>query len=252
MLTNDAPGAGEATWEPVQRVRMHEQVLTQIEQNILDGTLRPGQRLPSERELVNALGVSRTSVREALRALEAMGIIEARTGSGQDAGSIITERTTPALTNLLRLHLALTNVSLAELVETRAQLERNAARAAATTRAKTDLEELTDLVGQMRTTTTTTDAHQQFNTLDAEFHITIARISGKTLTTDLLQVLRGAVESEMVNTFARLSDWHATADTLITEHDAIVRAIEDRDGEQAAQLTFDHITNFYQARILGS
>src|SRR5258708_273861 len=115
---------GEADWEPVRRVRAPEQGLAQIEQKILDGRPRPGQKLPSERELVTVLGVSRTSIREALRALEAMGVIEARTGSGRDAGSVIAGQSTAAITNLLRLHIALAQISLADLVETRVQLER--------------------------------------------------------------------------------------------------------------------------------
>ncbi|MEV6899559.1 FadR/GntR family transcriptional regulator [Amycolatopsis sp. NPDC051372] len=237
----------EAAWEPVRRVRMHEQVLAQIEEKILDGSLRAGEKLPSERELVSALGVSRTSVREALRALEAMGIIEARTGSGADAGSVVTARSTPALTNLLRLHLALARISLADLVETRVQLERNAARGAASTRTPEDVARLAELVEGMRAAD---QEYQQFNALDTEFHVTIARISGNALATDLMQALRGAVESEMAAAFARLPDWRAVAADLVTEHEEILRAIEAGDGDRAAELVADHITRFYTDRVL--
>ena len=79
MTSNDA-------WQPVRRLRTHEHVLAQIAERILDGRLQVGDRLPSERELVGALGVSRGSVREALRILESMGIVEANVGSGRDAG----------------------------------------------------------------------------------------------------------------------------------------------------------------------
>jgi GntR family transcriptional regulator, transcriptional repressor for pyruvate dehydrogenase complex len=240
---------GEAAWEPVRRVRTHEQVLAQIEQKILDGSLRAGEKLPSERELVTALGVSRTSVREALRALEAMGIIEARTGSGRDAGSVVTGRSTAALTNLLRLHLALAQISLADLVETRVQLERNAARGAASTRTPQDIERLSGLIEGMRSTD---QEYQQFNALDTEFHVSIARISGNALATDLMQALRGAVESEMAAAFARLPEWRTVADTLVTEHESILRAIDKGDGDAAAELVADHITCFYQDRILNS
>jgi DNA-binding FadR family transcriptional regulator len=241
--------SGEPAWEPVRRVRTHEQVLAQIEQKILDRTLRAGEKLPSERELVTALGVSRTSVREALRALEAMGIIEAATGSGRDAGSIVTGRSTPALTNLLRLHLALAQISLADLVETRVQLERNAARSAASTRTAEDIQRLSALLTDMRASG---QEYQRFNALDTEFHISIARISGNALATDLMQALRGAVESEMAATFARLPDWRAVADALVTEHEGILRAIEKQDGDTAADLVAEHITRFYQDRLLRS
>ena len=237
----------ENAWEPVRRVRTHEQVLGQIEQKILDGTLRAGEKLPSERELVTALGVSRTSVREALRALEAMGIIEARTGSGQNAGAVVTDKSTPALTNLLRMHLALARISLADLVETRVQLERNAVRAAASARTAEDVQRLADLVTAMRGADS---GYQEFNALDTEFHVSIARISGNALTVDLMQALRGAVESEMAATFARFDDWRTVAGSLVDEHEAIVRAIDKGDGDTAADLVASHITCFYQDRIL--
>ncbi|NKQ56007.1 FadR family transcriptional regulator [Amycolatopsis sp. K13G38] len=223
-------------------------MLAQIEQKILDGTLRAGEKLPSERELVTALGVSRTSVREALRALEAMGIIEARTGSGQNAGAVVTGKSTPALTNLLRLHLALARISLADLVETRVQLERNAARAAASAHTADDVRRMKDLLTAMRNAES---GYQEFNALDTEFHVSIARISGNALSVDLMQALRGAVESEMAATFTRFADWRTVASTLIDEHEAIVEAIDKGEGERAADLVADHITSFYQDRILG-
>lgn len=236
-------------WEPVRRVRTHEQVLAQIEEKILDGSLRPGQKLPSERELVSALGVSRTSVREALRALEAMGIIESRTGSGPDAGSVITAQSTGALTNLLRLHVALAQISLADLVEIRVQLEQNAARAAASTRTPEDITRLAGLIDAMRDTG---QEYREFNILDAEFHVGISRISGNALAADLMTALRGAIESEMTAAFARLPDWQSVAESLVTEHEGILRAIEKGDGDQAAELVADHIIRFYQDRVVNS
>lgn len=243
------PSASDANWEPVRRVRTHEQVLAQIQQKILDGSLRAGQRLPSERELVSALGVSRTSVREALRALEAMGIIEARTGSGQDAGSVVTDKSTPAMTNLLRLHIALAKISLADLVETRVQLERNAARGAASVRTPEDVSRLAALIEAMRSTDSD---YPDFNALDTEFHVTIARISGNALAGDLMQALRGAVEHEMAAAFARFEDWRAVANSLVDEHEAILRAIEKGDSDAAADLVAEHITGFYRDRILNA
>lgn len=234
-------------WEPVRKVRTHEQVLAQIEQKILDGTLRPGEKLPSERDLVVALGVSRTSVREALRALEAMGIIESKVGSGRDAGSVVTGQSTAALTNLLRLHLALAQISLADLVETRIQLERGAARGAAAAHTAADIAGLQTLLDEMRSPEL---EYPQFNALDTEFHVGIARISGNALTANLMQALRAVVEHEMTAVFERLPEWRTVADALVNEHEAILRAIEKGAGETAADLVADHIRGFYTDRIL--
>ncbi|ASR39711.1 hypothetical protein BAY61_27470 [Prauserella marina] len=236
----------ESSWEPVRKVRTHEQVLAQIEQRILDGRLRVGEKLPSERELVEALGVSRTSVREALRALEAMGIIEANVGSGRDAGSIVAGRSTAALSNLLRLHMALAQTSITDLVEIRVQLERNAASMAAERRTANDIAYLRSLIESMRVEKL---EYQEFNELDTEFHVSIARTSRNALASDLMQALRDAVKSEMTVVFERLPDWPSVAAKLVGEHEDILRAIEKGDGTAAADLVDAHINGFYNERL---
>jgi GntR family transcriptional regulator, transcriptional repressor for pyruvate dehydrogenase complex len=239
--------SSEAAWEPVRKVRTHEQVLAQIEQKILDGSLRAGEKLPSERDLVAALGVSRTSVREALRVLEAMGIIEANVGSGRDSGSIVTGQPTAALTSLLRLHLALAKISLADLVETRVQLERSAARDAAERHTPSDITALQELIDAMRAEDLD---YPQFNALDTEFHVRIATVSGNALTATLMEALRGAVESEMTAAFQRLPDWRSVAAALVDEHAAILAAIDKGDSDGAADCVDRHIASFYQDQLL--
>lgn len=235
-----------SNWEPVRRIRTHEQVLAQIEAKIIDGQLRPGEKLPSERELVEVLGVSRNSVREALRSLEALGIIDSHTGSGRDAGSTVTGRSTAALSNLLRLHVALAQISLADLVEIRVQLERNAASSAALHASAADLDRLQGLIDSMRAADL---PYEQFNELDTEFHVTIARSSQNALSADLMQALRDAVKSEMTAVFDGLSDRRAVASALVTEHQRIVDAIKAGDGTLAADLVAGHITNFYNEQL---
>jgi GntR family transcriptional repressor for pyruvate dehydrogenase complex len=98
----------------------------QIEQRLRDGRLRPGDRLPSERELAEHLGVSRAAVREALRVLEALGVLSAGVGSGPRAGSVLggaDPGAAAALANLLRLQLALSRVTAAEVAEAASRLE---------------------------------------------------------------------------------------------------------------------------------
>lgn len=238
-----------SAWEPLRKVRTHEQVLAQIEQKILDGRLRIGEKLPSERELVAALQVSRTSVREAMRALEAMGIIEANVGSGRDAGSVVSGRSTEAMTNLLRLHMALAEISLNDLVEVRVQLEAAAARSAARNREGHDTERLRSLVVAMREDRL---EYHDFNELDTEFHVSIARASHNALAADLMQTLRDAVKSEMTSAFERMTDWRATADQLCDEHESIVDAIEQRDADLAATRVEEHITRFYFDQVVAT
>ena len=237
----------EAAWQPVRKVRTHEQVLAQIEQKILDGELRVGERLPSERELAEALGVSRASIREALRALEVMGIIESHIGSGPESGSFVSGRSNEALGNLLRLHMALAQISLADLLDIRCQLEQINARRAAVRRTDEDLLHLESLIHSMRAPDL---SYEEFNELDTEFHVNIARASKNALASDLMQMLRDAVRHKMTAAFAGLADWRAAADKLIAEHEELLRAMRDSDPELAAEIAAGHIEKFYRDQFL--
>ncbi|MGV9854348.1 FadR/GntR family transcriptional regulator [Streptomyces endocoffeicus] len=235
--------SGDPEWRTVRRFRTHEQVLTQIQEKILEGRLRIGDRLPSERELVEALGVSRNSVREALRVLESMGIVDAHVGSGRDAGSRVAGRSTDALGNLLRLHMALAQFQLGDLVDVRIELERLAVNRAAAEAGAGELKGLHALTAAMAEPGLD---HERFHELDSEFHIGLARASHNALAADLMQALRDAVKTEMMAAFAQVEDWEATVAGLTAEHRAILAAVEEGRGEEAAELVTRHIRTFYE------
>lgn len=98
-------------------------VLEKIEADLLEGRLGPGDRLQPERELAAALGVGRSSVREALRVLEVMGLIRTATGSGPTAGAIVTATPHGGLAQLLRLQVAAQGFPIPDVYETRLLLE---------------------------------------------------------------------------------------------------------------------------------
>lgn len=233
----------DQAWQTVRRIRTHEQVLTQIQEKILTGSLRVGDRLPSERDFVEALGVSRTSVREALRVLESMGIVDAHVGSGRDAGSTVAGRSTAALSNLLRLHMALSQFRPSDLIEVRIQLERSAAERAASQADTEDIERLRRLIDSMAAPGVD---HETFHELDTEFHIAIARASHNALAADLMQALRDAVKTEMKAAFTRVHNWALVVKQLTNEHREVLAAIEEHDGELAANRVTKHIADFYE------
>ena len=233
---------GSASWRPVARLRTHEQVLAQIEEQVVEGSLRPGDRLPGERQLAEALGVSRAAVREALRVLESMGVIAAGTGSGPAAGSIIVGNGSPALGNVLRLHLALASFSQRELVEVRIQLEAWAAHEAADRASEADLAPLRELVKKMRSPAL---PYATFNELDSEFHVTIASITGNSLLRLLMQALRDAIRREMVAVFETLPDSAPVVKRLCKQHEAILAALAAHDSSRASRLVREHIRRFY-------
>ena len=123
--------AAPAGWEPVERVPTYELVLRRIEEQLLNRSLRPGDRLPPERELASILGASRPAVREALRVLQAQGIVRSGVGTGVDSGTIVTSAPSGALTRLLRVHLAVASFPLSDVVESRVMFERFSALGAA-------------------------------------------------------------------------------------------------------------------------
>ena len=123
MPDNDAAAPAAATAAAPAPARAWRVVLEKIERDLLEGRLGPGDRLPPERELSTSLGVGRSSVREALRVLEVMGLIRTGTGSGPTSGAIITATPRGGLAALLRLQVAAHGFPLEDVVATRLLFE---------------------------------------------------------------------------------------------------------------------------------
>ena len=119
----------DSPFKPVPRRRAFEDVIVQVEEAIADGRIGPGDRLPPERELAGQLRVSRASVREALRVLEAFGVVTSRQGRGADAGSVVSAGDQNGLAGLLRIYTLLMKVPLSDLVDLRVAIESMTARA---------------------------------------------------------------------------------------------------------------------------
>jgi GntR family transcriptional repressor for pyruvate dehydrogenase complex len=225
-----------------ERDRTHRRVLVVIEQLIVEGRLRAGDRLPGERELAEMLGVSRNSVREALRALESMDLVVREPGRGQASGCIITSGPARALSSVLRLHLALSHFSLEDLVDVRVQLEVQAVRRAAGRGLKQEAVKVDELLESMADTNLTP---LEFNRLDTQFHITLSNASGNPLLISLMHALRDGVQQEMVAASERLDPWAPVATRLRLEHREIAEAVRAGDEGTAAALMDAHIHGFY-------
>lgn len=217
-----------------------------ISEEILAGRYVSGSRLPAERALAAELGVSRGAVREAIKVLQAQGIISAAVGAGH--GTRITTTQGPAFGRMLRLHLALRSTSFDDLTQTRVVLERAAAEAAATHPDETALETLAGLTAEMAGV----DDTARFNELDTAFHVAIASMADNGLIRDMTIAIREAVAGLILNAEERLSDWAALRRRLIEEHEAIWRALAARDGPAAADLCEAHIRSTHQALRPGS
>lgn len=231
-----------AEWHPVRQSRTHELVLESIEQRVLSGELKAGDRLPPERELAPVLGVSRSALREALRVLETIGVLSAQAGRGPDSGARMVRNPDDALGRLLRLHFALGSYTLEDMLEARVVLERSSFEAAARNASKEQLAELGDLVAAMERPGT---GVERFNDLDTRFHVLVARASGNQLTSTLTSAVRESVRPLILRALETAEDWPAAAAALAAEHAELLRLVRAGEGEAAAALAERHIRGFH-------
>jgi DNA-binding FadR family transcriptional regulator len=234
--------SADLPFQAVEQRRTFEQILLQVEEAITSGGLKPGDRLPPERDLALTFGVSRASVREAMRVLEMFGVIVARRGTGPDAGSIVAASAQNGLENALRLHVGLLRIPTRDMVEVRAVLEQHAARRAAERVDEKTTARLHEIVAGMRTAASIAE----FNELDTDFHVEIARVSGNALLPVLMDALRGTMRRAMLEGFERLTDWRAERDHLVGEHERMIGSIEAGDREAAGAAMQAHVLRFYR------
>ncbi|WP_309065413.1 FadR/GntR family transcriptional regulator [Microbacterium sp.] len=218
-------------------------VLERVERDLLDGVLGPGDRLPSERDLAADLGVGRSSVREALRVLEVMGLIRTATGSGPQAGAIVIATPTGGMSALLRLQVAAQGFPLGDVVRTRLVLE-DAVAADLAGNPQSDLAAAHDVLHAMDDAALTA---AEFLALDAQLHLSLSEATGNTVIAAMMAGLRTSIESYVLEGAARIEDWAAMADRLRAEHRAIVDAIGQGRADAARDLVRRHITGYYTA-----
>ncbi|MER6118752.1 FCD domain-containing protein [Streptomyces sp. NPDC001743] len=231
-----------AEWQPVRQSRTHELVLQTIEQRVLAGDLKAGDRLPPERELAPVLGVSRSALREALRVLETIGVLVAQPGRGPDAGARIVRNPDDALGRLLRLHFALGSYSLEDMLEARVVLERSSFEAAARHASEEDLGEAEALLVRMGESDVDVS---EFNDLDTRFHVRIARSSGNELTSTLTSAVRESVRPLILRALEAAEDWPATAAALNADHAELLRLVRAGEGPRAADVVEAHIRGLH-------
>ena len=235
-------GAAKGAWQPVAQAKAYELVVDRIEEQILSGALRVGDRLPAERDLASMLGVSRAAVREAIRSLEAQGVLTSAVGVGRDGGTTISSLPSQALTRFLRLHVALANFPMPDVIEARVMLERGSVRLASR---HANPEQLAQLRALMEAMAAEELPREQFNELDSEFHIALAQAGGNTLVADMTTAIRASMRDPILGAFHRSGDWPTLVATLDRGHRDILAAVEAGDGDTAAAAVEAHIREAY-------
>lgn len=211
-------------------------IVEQINMLCLEKNLQPGDRLPSERNLASFFGVSRNSVREALKGLESKGVLEIRQGGG----SYLAAPKRDVLGNELRTHIDETQIQLIdEMLELRRAFEVEAASLAAQRATAEDLEAIRHVLSQMSKAMDDTEMGVQ---ADLDFHMQVAYATKNQLLIDLMETLAKRMEENIRATRRqRFTDKDRHQDTL-KEHEEIYLAIANGKSELAKQLMYKHIS----------
>ena len=218
-----------------------ESVLARIEERLVDGRLRPGDHLPPERALAAEFGVARSSVREAVRVLEAMGLIRTQTGSGPSSGAIIVARPLGGMQALMRLQVAASGFPVEDVVSTRLLLESSVAGELA--ERSPDLADARQLLDAMDDPALTAP---EYLALDGQFHLALALAAGNMVVATTMAGLRSSIEGYVLAGAERLPDWAAMAARLRAEHRGVIDAIDAGDAAAARTRIHDHIGGYYR------
>jgi GntR family transcriptional repressor for pyruvate dehydrogenase complex len=215
----------------VRTSRLYEQILQQIEDAILKGTLKPGDQLPAERELAQQFGVSRTAVREAVKALREKGLVEAYSGRG----TFVTDGTSQAVRQSLDLMMKIGQPGgTTHLAEVRAILEPEIAALAAVRAEEEDIATMREAVAVMDRSGLDGDA---FIEADLDFHLSLAEAAANPLILSLIDSIVGLLREQRMRVFK--VDGGPERGQL--HHKRILEAVERRDSEKAREAMRAHL-----------
>ena len=221
-------------------------VLDWIEAQLRTGHLSVGDKLPGERHLAEQFGISRASVREAVRILDVMGLVRSATGSGPSAGAVVISEPSKALGWALRMHIATRSLPVQDIAQTRLLLETQSALDAA---AAPDSDQRSEILNQAAELLQTMDDPDLpsgwFHEHDSQFHTLLSSLAGNVVVETIMDSLRQATISYVQETVAGLPNWTDVRCTLQDQHKAILEAFRDRRGHDAADALHHPITWFY-------
>ncbi|MFC5701125.1 FadR/GntR family transcriptional regulator [Cohnella faecalis] len=222
-------------WTKLTKRNHYEEITERLRRLIEDGSLKPGDKLPPTKDLSERFGVGRSTTREALSALKAMGLIDIRQGGGC---TVIA--TAPAEVSLPELQsLRLNRATVLELLEAREALEVSNAAIAAVKRTDEDLAAMSQIIAEMERAVGD-DAEGERT--DLLFHLTLARMTHNSIMVRLFESIVGQMETAIrevrrVELYAN----HTVAEKLYEEHSAIFHAVSEGNPEAASDCMRRHL-----------
>lgn len=229
--------------------KAYEVVVGWIEGRILAGTLEVGDSLPAERDLAAQLGVSRSAVREAVRTLEAQGVLRSSVGAGRAGGTRVAALSSGALNRLLRVHVALAHYPFEDVIEVRVALERLSVRLAVTSATPEQVEEIRHRLEDVRAAR----SREEFNDADTAFHVAIADAAGNRLAAETTTAIRESVRGPLLERLKGIGEdaFQRLSGELNAEHEAILEAIVARDAARAEAVIETHVRTAWTRLLVG-
>ncbi len=227
----------------IEAEKVSAAVVRQVEELILQGVLRPGDRLPAERDLAARLDVSRPTLREAVAELEARGLLVARRGAGVFVADVLGEAFAPPLIELFATH----DAALYDYLSFRRDLEGLAAARAATQATDTDREVIAAVFARMEAAHARRSPDEE-SRLDADFHMAVVEAAHNVVMLHMMrsmfELLRRGVFYNRDSLFAMRS----TRDALLDQHRAIRDAVIEGRPDDAREAVESHL-DFVAARM---
>ena len=224
--------------------KLSQSVVRQIEQLILRGILRPGERLPSERDLAEKLGVSRPSLRDAISDLADRGLLASRAGSGVFVAEVLGSAFSPALIDLFSTH----EEAVFDYIAFRRDMEGMAAERAARLGSETDLRVIDTIFRKMEAAHQKRDPTDEAQ-LDAEFHMAIIEASHNVIMLHMLRSMFDLLRQGVFYSRQVMFKNRMTRDQLLDQHRAMNTAVQARDPVAARAAVEAHLSFVEQAFI---
>jgi DNA-binding FadR family transcriptional regulator len=233
-VTEETPGFGT----PIERETVAEAVARRILDMVKARALKPGDQLPPERDLAEQLGVSRPSVREAIRGLAILGVVKSRQGGGAYIGALDAE----SLLGPIQFFLSLEEVNIRELYDARSLIESDVARRAAVAMSDAQLAELGRILAAQEATLTDARA---FRISDFAFHEAIWQGCGNAF----LRRIGESLNVLGLEFRKRASETKGVLEQSLADHRRLLAALVARDPDAASRAAAEHMQNVYQSTI---
>lgn len=215
-------------FEVIKQKNISDIIMDQIKEMVYDGRLKVGDKLPSELELANKIGVSRASIREALKALKEMGLIDSKVGGG----SFISNNFIDSLSGPLSLMVALNNTDMKSIFEFRKVIEIGAISSATNNYTNQELHELNEILDNMKLAS----EEQVLGKLDREFHEKIIDMSK-----NIFFKINMKAIVDILDRFLHVSAMKSKKEDILKIHTEIYEALKSKDEKLAKSILERHL-----------